>query len=285
MLNVLTGVMQGMERFSYVAFTQAGPSGMFRTLLLPLCILAAGMAGSMWATLLAALIGVAVVARPVIREARVEPTTPPPLPSTLSTMAALLAFSSLTSVDVLFAQAGLVPIDRAHYASAVLLGKIALYAPSALALVLLPTATAALERGERAEKAVLVTMGLTAACGLVVAGVLWVLPPGVLTLTFGPAYVAAKPLLAPLALVMTAAAVLWVHVTFATAKRSNRMTIALVTAAVSHLILLSFLHHSPWQIITASAIAIGTTLVVIEIGSGSGIVRMLLNRPKALTGP
>ena len=31
--------------------------------------------------------------------------------------------------------------------------------------------------------------------------------------------------------------------------------------------------------ITASAIAIGTTLIVIEIGSGSGIVRMLLNKP------
>jgi O-antigen/teichoic acid export membrane protein len=285
MLNVLTGVMQGMERFSYVAFTQAGPSGMFRTLLLPLCILAAGMAGSMWAILIAALIGVAVVARPVIRQARVEPTKPPALPSMVSTMTVLLAFSSLTSADVLFAQAGLVPIDRAHYASAVLLGKIALYAPQALALVLLPAATAAVERGERAEKAVLVTMGLTAACGLAVAGVLWVLPSGVLTLTFGPAYSAAKPLLAPLALVMTAAAVLLVHVTFATAKRSNRMTVALVVAAVAHWILLSFLHHSPWQIITASAIAIGTTLVVIEIGSGSGIVRMLLNRPKALTGP
>ncbi|HEX4226462.1 MAG TPA: hypothetical protein VHZ97_29130, partial [Pseudonocardiaceae bacterium] len=106
-----------------------------------------------------------------------------------------------------------------------------------------------------------------------------VLPPEVLTLTFGPAYAAAKPLLAPLALVMTAAAVLWVHLTFATAKRSNRMTIALAVAAVSHWILLSFLHHSPWQIITASAIAIGTTLIVIEIGSGSGIVRMLLNKP------
>jgi O-antigen/teichoic acid export membrane protein len=233
----------------------------------------------MLAMILATIVGLVVMIRPAARSVRIAPTTPPPVPNTLVTMIALLAFSSLTNADVLVAQASLAAPDRAHYAGAVLLGKIALFAPAALALVLLPRATAALERGERAEPAVLKTMGLTAACGLLVAGVLWVMPAWVLTATFGPAYAASKPLLAPLALVMTGAAVLWVHLMFATAKRSKRMTVGLVTAAIAHWIMLVLLHDSPQHIILASGIAIGASLVVIEIASSSGVVRMLTGRP------
>ncbi|HEX4725040.1 MAG TPA: hypothetical protein VH333_21180 [Pseudonocardiaceae bacterium] len=280
LLVVLTGVTQGMEQFGYVGFALAGPLGMLRTLLLPLCILAFGLTGSMWAMILATLVGLAVLVRPVTRLARVAPEVAPPTPSILVAMIALLAFSSLTNMDLLVAQASLGPTDRAHYASAVLLGKVALYAPAALAMVLLPRASAALERGERAESSVLTTIVLTAACGLAVAVFLWLMPTALLTATFGPAYAAAKPLLAPLALVMTGAAVLWVHLMFAIAKKSRRMTIGLVTAAVTHWVLLAFLHSSPIHIITASAIAIGSTLVVIELRSGSGIVRMLMSRPK-----
>jgi O-antigen/teichoic acid export membrane protein len=284
LLAVLTGVTQGMERFGYVAFSLAGPLGALRTLLLPLCVLAAGMAGSMWAMLIASALGVAVLLRPVAGTVRAAPTQPPAMPSTLVTMIALLAFSSLTNVDLLVAQATLGESDRAHYAGAVLLGKIALFAPSALALVLLPRATSALERGERAEGAVLKTMALTVACGLCVAAVLWIMPSWVLTGTFGAAYGASKPLLAPLALVMTAAAALWVHLTFAIAKRSRRMTFGLVTAAVAHWVLLALLHDSPRQIITASALAIGTSLIVIEVASRSGVVRMLTGRTKVMAG-
>jgi O-antigen/teichoic acid export membrane protein len=282
MVAVLTGVTQGMERFGYVAFALAGPLGGLRPLLLPPLLLAAGLAGGMWAMLLAAVLGLVVLAWPVSGPMRVPPATPPAMPSTAVTMIALLAFSSLTNVDLLVAQATLAEADRAHYAGAVLLGKIALFAPAALAMVLLPKATTALERGENAERAVLLTMAVTAACGLLVAGTLWLMPTAVLTGTFGPAYAGSKPLLAPLALVMTAAAVLWVHLTFAIAKRSRRMTIGLVTAALAHWVLLYFMHGSPGQIITASAIAIGASLVGIELFSRSGIVRMVTGQPRAL---
>lgn len=275
-LLVATGVAQGMERFGYVSFALAGPLGMLRTVLLPLCVLVAGVAGGIWAMIAATAIGLTVLVPPVVRAARTGTALAPPvLPSVLVTMIALLAFSSLTNVDMLVAQAALGEAERAHYASAALLGKVALFAPSALALVLLPRATAAIERGQSADRAVLKTLGMTAACGLVVAGLLWAMPTSLLTLMFGSAFAGAKPLLLPLALVMTAAAVLWVHLTFATAKRSGRMTVLLVAAAVGHWALLAVLHATPMQIILASATAILVTLVVIEVGSSSGIVRML----------
>ncbi|TQM81814.1 O-antigen/teichoic acid export membrane protein [Saccharothrix saharensis] len=280
-LLVMTGAVQGMERFGYVAFALAGPLGALRPLLLPLCLLVAGMSGSMWAMLGATLVGLAVLVRPVARAAKPAPTTVPASTNTLVTMIGLLAFSSLTNVDLLVAQAMLPEHDRALYAGAVLLGKVALFAPSALAMVLLPRAAAALERGESAEGAVLRTLALTGAAGLAVALVLWLMPTWVLTVTFGPEYAESKPLLPALALVMTAAAVLWVHLTFAIARKSKRMVVGLVAAAVAHWVLLGLLHGSPWQVITASGIAIGSALVVVETASHSGSLRMLLRAAKS----
>jgi O-antigen/teichoic acid export membrane protein len=280
-LLVLIGAVQGMERFGYVAFALAGPLGVLRPLLLPLCLLAAGMSGSMWAMLFATLIGLAVLIPPVVRAAKPTPTTAPASTNTLATMIGLLAFSSLTNVDLLVAQATLLEHDRALYAGAVLLGKVALFAPAALAMVLLPRAAAALERGESADRAVLRTLALTGAAGLAVTLALWLMPTWVLTVTFGPAYGDAKPLLPALALVMTGAAVLWVHLTFAIARKSKRMVIGLVTAAVGHWVLLALLHGTPWQVILASGISVGSALVVVEVGSRSGALRMLLHALKS----
>jgi O-antigen/teichoic acid export membrane protein len=278
LLLVATGVTQGMQQFRTVAFVLAGPMGALRPVLLPLCILAAGMAGGMWAMLLAALVGVVALVRPVGRLAAVPPGAPPRTASTLVTMAGLLAFSSLTNADLLVAQASLAEADRAHYAGAVLLGKIALFAPAALAMVLLPRAAAARERGERADADVLRTLALTAGGGLAVAGALWAMPGWLLSATFGPAYAGAEPLLAPLALVMTAAAVLWVHVTVAAAEGSTAMTVGLLVAAAAHWMLLALLHGTPQQVVLASAVAVGVTLVVVESVSPSGAVRLLAAR-------
>lgn len=280
-LLVLTGAIQGMERFGYVAFALAGPLGALRPLLLPLCLLAAGMSGSMWAMLAATLIGLAVMLPPVVRAAKPTPTTAPASTNTLATMIGLLAFSSLTNVDLLVAQATLPEHDRALYAGAVLLGKVALFAPAALAMVLLPRAAAALERGESADSAVLKTLALTGGAGLAVTLALWLMPTWVLTVTFGPAYGESKPLLPALALVMTGAAVLWVHLTFAIARKSGRMVVGLVAAAVGHWVLLAVFHGSAWEVILASGIAVGSALVVVEVGSRSGTLRMLLHTSKS----
>ncbi|MCE0761785.1 hypothetical protein LWC35_02475 [Pseudonocardia kujensis] len=275
-LLVLTGVAQGAERFPLVAFALGGPLGALRPLFLPLCIVAAGVAGGMWAMLAATAVGIVVLARPVLRLAKVRPANAPRVASTPVTMATLLLFSSLTNADQLVSQAALPVADRGVYAGAVLLGKVALFAPSALAMVLLPRASAAIERGERADAAVLKTIGVTALCGLAVTGALCAIPASMLAATFGPAYVGSKPYLAPLALVMTAAAVLWVHVTFAIARRSRAMAFGLALAAACHWSLLGLFHASPGQVIAASATVIGATLIGVELFSSGGVARMLV---------
>lgn len=271
-LIVGTGVAQGLERFGLFSALLAGPLGLLRAILLPLLVLAAGLTGSMLGMALATVVGLAMIA-PAVRSAlhgsRRRVAFHPG-----SAMVALIAFASMSNVDILIAKATLDASVAGTYSGAALIGKIALFAPSALALVLLPRASAALERGERAERAVLMTMGVTVALGLAIAGSLALLPGSVLSLTFGDEFEAASALLAPLALVMTMAAVLNVHMTFSIARRGRRLPALMVAGAVGHLLLLLLWHDSPAQIVRDTALAVGLVLAIHELTSEFGLARM-----------
>ncbi|MGI8627477.1 MAG: hypothetical protein ACR2J5_13050 [Geodermatophilaceae bacterium] len=272
LLIVGTGVAQGLERFGLFAVLLAGPLGLLRTLLLPLLVLIAGLTGSMLAMALATLVGLAMIA-PAVRRASAGPRRSVPFHPGAA-MFALIAFASMTNVDVLVVKATLDAGVAGAYSGAALIGKIALFAPSALALVLLPRAAAALERGERAERAVVLTMGVTVALGLAIAGMLALLPGSILALTFGDDFEAAATLLAPLALIMTMAAALNVHMTFSLARRSRRLPTLMVVGALGHLLLLYFWHDSPAEIVRATAVTLGVVLAVHEATSRFGLARM-----------
>lgn len=272
LLIVGAGVPQGLERFGVFAALLAGPLGLLRALLLPVLVLAAGLTGSMLAMITATLVGLAVIA-PSVRRAGRGPKRPVQFHPGAA-MSALVAFASLTNVDVLVAKATLDADLAGAYSGAALIGKIALFAPSALALVLLPRASAALERGERAERAVLMTMAATIGLGLTIVGVLALLPGSVLALTFGEDFEAGVGLLAPLALVMTMAAALNVHMTFSVARRSRQLPALMVAGAVLHVVLLLIWHDSPSDIVRASAVAIGLVLLTHELTSEFGLIRM-----------
>ncbi|MDQ3734012.1 MAG: hypothetical protein M3400_08465 [Actinomycetota bacterium] len=274
-LIVGTGVAQGLERFGLFSALLAGPLGLLRAILLPLLVLVAGLTGSMLAMALATVVGLAMIA-PALRSARHGPKRPVAFHPG-SAMVALIAFASMTNVDVLVAKATLEADVAGAYSGAALLGKIALFAPSALALVLLPRAAAALERGERAERSVMLTMGVTIALGLLIAGILALLPGSVLSLTFGDDFAAGAALLAPLALVMTMAAVLNVHMTFSLARRSRKLPALMVAGAAGHLVLLAFWHDSPGEIVRSTAVAIGVVLAVHEATSRHGLIRIAIS--------
>lgn len=283
-LIVGTGVVQGQERFGLFAAELAGPLGLLRAALLPPFILLAGLTGSMWAMVSATAVGLVLILRPA--RALVTGTRTRQRFRPGAAMVSLIAFAALTNIDVLVAKAALSAEAAGLYSGAALIGKIALYAPSALALVLLPRAAGAIERGERAERGVLLTMGVTLLVGLGIAAVLAVMPPAFLELTFGAEFGAATSLLAPLALVMTMAALLNVHLIFAVARRSRQFPLLIVAASVLDAVLLLFLHRSPAEIVTATALAIGGTLLLYELGSPNGLVRMTLAvRGWARAGP
>lgn len=274
-LLIGAAIAQGLERFGTVAFQFAGPQGLLRPLLLPLGVLAVGISGSMLAMIVATLVGL-VVLLPPVRYAL--SATPRPVTSikVAGPVMALVSFAVVTNADQLTAKVVLSDAGAGLYSAAALLGKIALFAPAALAFVLLPRVSAARARGEDPSTQVLVTMGVTTLTGLGITGVLALMPPGFLALTFGAGFVEARPLLGPLALVMTGAAMLNVHISAGLASMERWVGPTMAFLAVACLGLLAVLHDSPFQIVGAIAIAIGLGLVLAEWLSDSGIVRSVI---------
>ena len=284
LLMIGGAIAQGLERFGIVAFTFMGPQGLLRAAFLPLGILVAGISGSMLAMIAATVVGLVILVAPV-RSAVVAPPRPVSAINVGGPIMALVSFAVITNADQLAAKSALVPADASLYSAAALLGKIALFAPAALAVVLLPRAAAARARGQDPSGQVLATMVATAATGLTITAALALMPPRFLELTFGPGFAGARPLLGPLALVMTGAAVLNVHITAALASMERWIGPVMALLAVLCVCLLALLHAAPTQIVLAIGITIATGLVAIEFLAASGIVRSSLRmRRRSVTG-
>ena len=120
-----------------------------------------GVAGAMGATLIAAVVGVTlplVLLRGWIsRDAR----HPGPVPRAevarylIPAMVGVLSITSLTTIDVIAAKAVLSDHDAGLYGSASLIGRVILYLPAAIVLVLLPK-VAAREAAGRESRDVLI---------------------------------------------------------------------------------------------------------------------------------
>lgn len=277
-LLVCVGVVQGMQRFGEMTWQLAGPLGALRVVLLPGLVLAAGISGSMLAMIGATVIGLLTAMRVMGRLLSKRSVEAAPPVRWGMPVAVLIGFSSLVNSDIIFAKASLPGVAAGVYSSAALLGKVALFAPAALVLVLLPKVAAKLQRGENADRMILSTLLMTlAASSLIVIG-LALVPSSLIALTFGPAFVEARGLLVPLALVMTVAALLNVHLACAMAAHDNRFVVVVVGAVILHLTLLSVLHDSAGSIIMASAIAIGSAFVTQEALSATGFARLVVRR-------
>ena len=275
-LQVLMGPLQGYGRFTAVGLVLAGPMGLLRLVLLVPLGAVAGVEGALGALVLATVIGLVATAWTLRGPLRRDAGAPPRRLGRLgSTVAALVAFASLTNVDVVLAKAQLSAGEAGLYATAALLGKIAFHGPSALALVLLPTVTQRLAVGASVTRPMLGTLAAVLATGLGTALAILLAPAALVTGIFGTAYAQAYPLTLPLALVMTAAAVLYVHLMLALAGGDRAFLVALGVTAVAHVALVLTLGTTPRGIVVATAIAVLTLLVWHEVASPVGTVRLL----------
>ena len=172
-LQISLGTHQGREHFGRVGAILAGPLGVFRPLFLVPLAAVAGVAGALGALVLATVVGLGMsLAGPRRPRAPVTRITF----RIGSALVALAAFASLTNLDLLIAKVTLEPTEAGLYASAALLGKVALYGPSALALMLLPKVTARLEASLSVRQPALLTMAATLLTGGAVAVVIVLAP-------------------------------------------------------------------------------------------------------------
>ncbi|MGR7023806.1 lipopolysaccharide biosynthesis protein [Geodermatophilus sp. URMC 62] len=278
-LYVGLGSRQGREQFGRVAAVLGGPMGVFRPLFLVPLALVAGVVGALGAMVAATVVGLAVLAER--RRDRPVDTVVPPLPDVRTALVALGAFASLTNIDLLVGKVTLGPTEAGLYASAALLGKVALYGPSALALLLLPKVTARLESGLSVRRPALLVMAATVLTGGVVAAAIALAPASLVTGVFGAAYAGAYSLAAPLAVAMTLLALVHVHIMVSLARRDRVLIGVVALAAAAQAAGLLLLGSSPGRIVLVTTVVAATTLAVHELTSPYGLVRLALREPAA----
>ncbi|SDX49389.1 Membrane protein involved in the export of O-antigen and teichoic acid [Modestobacter sp. DSM 44400] len=278
-LQISLGVHQGRERFGLVGAVLGGPMGVLRPMLLIPFVLAAGVVGALAALAAATVVGLVMTSWGA-RSRRGGTAGPARLPQVRTALIALGAFASLTNIDLLIAKVTLGPTEAGLYASAALLGKIALYGPSALALMLLPKVTARVASSLSVRSPALLTMAATVLTGAAVAVAIALAPASLAGAVFGEAYAGAYRLAAPLAAAMTLLALVHVHIMVSLA-RGDRVLIGIVAvAAVAQAAGLLLLGDTPGRMVLVTTIVAAGTLAAHELSSRYGFIRLGLREPQ-----
>jgi O-antigen/teichoic acid export membrane protein len=277
-MPVLQGFLQGVERFRPISVALV-VYGLGRPLFAMLLILAGlGVAGALTAGTIAAVAAAAVglwALRDILRE-HGRTRVALEIANFRAVIFGLFAFTVVTNADVLAANAFLGESEAGTYAAASLVGKLAALLPAGVvAPVLLPRATARIERGQDATRIVSGALLATAAFGLILTAVLLAVPESVVRWAFGEQFGDARDLLAPCAAVMTLCGVINVNLTFAVALRDAALIRLLGVAVVAQLGLFAFLHDGPYEILAATALASLIVIVPHEVRSPVSMWRML----------
>ena len=280
-MPVISGFLQGLERFRTIAATTV-VHGLGRPLLaMPVILAGLGVAGALTAGTIAALVAGTVAfwtLRDILhRHGRTSVAIE--LEDFKPVIFGLFAFTILTNADVLAANAFLGESEAGTYAAASLVGKLAALLPAGvIAPVLLPRATARLERGEDATRIVSMSLLATAAFGFLLTVVLLAVPQSLVEWAFGEQFAGARDLLAPCAAVMTLCGLINVNLTFAFALRDRQLITLLGFGVLAQAGLFAALHGSAYQILAATALA--ALIVIVPHEARSPVAVWLLLRPQ-----
>lgn len=277
-MTVLQGFLQGVERFRPLSAALV-VYGLGRALFaMPLILAGLGVVGALSASTIAAVAAAAIVLwalRDILR-VHARAAVALELRSFKPVIFGLFAFTVLTNADILAANAFLDESDAGTFSSASLVGKLAALLPAGvLTPVLLPRATARIERGEDASRIVTLALFATAAFGVLLTAVLLAVPESFVTWAFGEQFAGARDLLGPCAAVMTLYGLINVNLTFAVALRDSTLIRLLGIAVIGQVLLFALLHDGPYQLLAATALAALIVIVPHELRSPVAVWRLL----------
>jgi O-antigen/teichoic acid export membrane protein len=264
---VVWGLAQGLQRFTLLSFSTAVGPVVRPLLTIALLGAGGGVAAAMGASFAAAVIAL-VIPLWVLRDLGVrEASGPPPIAAKelgsylVPVVVGVLSITSLSSIDVVVAKAAFSDDDAGFYGSASLIGRVILFLPSAIVLVLLPKVSARETVGRDTRDILAKSLAVTGAF-CVLAIVVYVLAPRLLVfLAFGSEFEDAADLLWRFALAMSGYAMLNVLLAYHLGRGSGKFSWLLLAGALAQIALYAIFHASAEQLLTVS-IAIAFTLLV-----------------------
>ena len=254
------GVLQGLERFvafglmwlaiamSRLAFgvpwaaVEHGPGGALGGQAVGMLVVLAGSAWMMRSLLIGRGTGAATAGFKRKPDAR-----------TLSAGAAFIGFAVLSNTDVVLAKVFLSPHDSGLYAALSTIGKIILFLPAAVAVIMVPNAAKArLDDGSSAR--VLRFSALFVGLTVLLAAIPAVAAPRLLIrLMFGDKYVAAASGVLPIVVAGAGLAMTYLLVVYAVAIRDRRWVLLLVCGVILQVAGIAAFHDSPTQVAVVQA--------------------------------
>jgi O-antigen/teichoic acid export membrane protein len=274
----LYGVLQGSLRFTALSLTY-GVAGFARVaFVVPALLLGFGVVGALMVNTLAGVlaVGLAAVAlhdlwpnRGGAEEVHFDRR------EVTMMLVGLLAFASLTNVDVILAAFYLPDDVSGVYASAALVGKAILYLPAAIVTVLLPKAAARTAAGFSPHRILFASAAVTALLTLSATVVLALVPESLLVRAFGGDFRDATDLLGWFGLTMSAAALVSIYLSVYFAERDSRFPALMGAAALAQIAAIALWHPNARSIVLVTLACFLAVLVIHELAFPYALRRLL----------
>ena len=185
----------------------------------------------------------------------------------------------LGNIDIVLVRHYCTPEEAGLYATAAILGRVAFLLPSALLMVLFPSAAKARATGKEEGYILWVSMGMTALLGGSVALVLCLWPKILITLLFGEQYIEAASLLQIISAAMAMLAICNVVFSYGLARSELTFLWPLISGVALMLVLIIKYHDSAMTIAQILFVSTGVIL------SGTILSKLITFLRRPVTSP
>lgn len=162
---------------------------------------------------------------------------------------AMFSFTILTTIDVILVKHFFSSLDAGYYSIAQMVGKIALFLPSALAVVILPKSTKAYVENIHPQKLLYKSLFLGSSCCLVFIGIAFIFPDLLLKVLTGGVNPVSHELIGLFSLAMSFYALCWIIINFLLATHNLKFVLPLSIIAFSQTLIIYFYHSSLLKIL------------------------------------
>jgi len=268
-LPVYQGALRGLQRFGALGLSTSSWS-LFKLVFSVLLVIAGhGVIGGVGGVFLAHVMAFALTLWLIADILKLDERAKVPLREILhysgGAFIALFAYTTLWNMDMIIVKHYLSPSEAGLYSSISVLGKIALFAPGAIGMVIFPEASKIHERGENPIK--ILIKGLLLA-GVIAGGVVvvYALFPGtILSIVYGGKYFDASPYLWRYALAMMFLAMVSVILNYSLSIRNFRIGVALIASLLVEIVVLISKFHSTISNIITALIVVGVVTFITSL--------------------
>jgi len=265
------GTLQGLHRFGYVGGTTILGSVSKLGLGMLLVYLGWGVYGALASLSLAglAVLGLSAFALKALwtpaKEKKSGVSWREMFSYGLPAAGASLCFMALSNIDMVLVRHYFSPEEAGIYAAAGVLGRVVLYAPGAIVLVLFPMMARSHAKNGNAFR--LLDRGMLYAGGIAGAGAIGyaLFPELFLRMLFGGKYAAASPLLRLFGVAMVPLSLMAVLMHFNLAQRRTRFLISMAAACILEVVLIG-VYHTDLHTVLWILLGVGGALCLGNVG-------------------